>query len=135
MYFRSNALEALDALLDKGAKVNSASKSSSRTPFHMAVQFGHKEIVQRLLKERDLDIDAADKHGMTALHLATSCGFKEICDTLLENQANVAATTAKAQTCLHLAAASGNIKVVLSIIQSGGYISQLFYEYSLNTKR
>ena len=122
MSCRSNALEALDVLLKKGAKVNASCKGTSRSPLHLATQFGHKEIIQRLLKERDLDVDASDQQGMTSLHVAVSRGYEEICDALLKFQANVTLTTAKDQTCLHLAAASGNKNIVLSIVQSGGYI-------------
>ena len=121
MSYRSDALEALDVLLKKGAQVNATAKHSSRTPLHLAAHFGHVEIIQRLLLEKDLDINATDQQGMTALHAAISRGYKETCDALLKSEANATVTTANGQTCLHLAAAGGNTSVVLSIIQYGEY--------------
>lgn len=121
MSYRSDALEALDVLLKKGAQVNATAKNSSRTPLHLAAHFGHVKIIQRLLMEKDLDINATDQQGMTALHAAISRGNKEICDVLLKNEANVTMTTANGQTCLHLAAAGGNASVVLLITQYGEY--------------
>jgi len=115
---RCGALEALDALLKKGANPNRASEYSACTALHFAAQFGHRLITDRLLKEKDLDIDATDQQGMTALHMAINRGYGEICEDLVNNDANVTMTTTKGQTCLHLAAASGNMDIVALIIQS-----------------
>ena len=117
--YRSNSLEALDALLKKGAKPNTTSKYSSCTTLHFAAQFGHRQIVQRLLNDKNLLIDSTDQQGMTALQMAISRGYEEICKDLVNKEASVTITTAKGQNCLHLAAASGNPNIVSLIIQSG----------------
>ena len=120
MSYRSNAIDALDALLKRGAKPNSVSKYSGCTSLHFAAQFGHAQIIHRLLNEKDLDTDATDQQGMTALHVAINRGYEEICKELVNNGACVTMTTAKGQTCLHLAAASGSTNIVTLIVKSGG---------------
>ena len=122
---RSNSLEALDALLKKGAKPNTTSKYSSCTTLHFAAQLGHRLIVQRLLNDRNLLIDATDQQGMTALQMAISRGYEEICKDLVNKEASITITTAKGQNCLHLAAAGGNSNIASLIIQSGKPVRQL----------
>lgn len=117
--YRSNALEALDLLLKKGAKPEATSASSGCTPLHVAAQFGHVQIVERLLNVKHLNIDATDQQEMTALHLAISRGFEDICKYLLDNGASIKITTKQERTCLHLAADAGNTKIVSLIIQTG----------------
>ena len=107
--------------MKKGANPNKASEFRACTVLHFAALFGHKLIIDRLLKEKDLDIDATDQQGMTALHMAINRGYGEICEDLVNNDANVTMTTTKGQTCLHLAAASGNTDIVALIVQSGRY--------------
>ena len=116
---RSNALEVIDILLKKGAKPNVTSSSKDYTPLHVAVQFGHIEIVQRLLKAKNLEIDATDQQGMTALHIAISRGYDGICRYLINNGASININTKQGHTCLHLAANSVNIKIVSLICQTG----------------
>ena len=116
---RSNALEVIDILLKKGAKPNVTSLSKDYTPLHVAVQFGHIEIVQRLLKAKNLEIDATDQQGMTALHIAISRGYDGICRYLIDNGASININTKQGHTCLHLAANSVNIKIVSLICQTG----------------
>ena len=118
---RSNALEALDNLLKKGAKPNVTSSSKSRTPLHVAAQFGHKQIIERLLNVKNLDIDATDQQGMTALHLAISRGYEDICTDLIDNGASINMTTKEGLSCLHLAADAGNTEIVSLVIQTGRY--------------
>ena len=117
--FRSNALEAINILMKKGAKPNGTSSSNGLTPLHIAVQFGHMQIVERLLNANNLEIDAMDQQGMTALHIAISRGYEDICRYLIDNGASINISTKQEHTCLHLATSAVNIKIVSLIFQTG----------------
>ena len=119
MSLRSNALEVIDILLKKGAKPNVTTTSKGYTSLHIAVQFGHMEVVQRLLNAKNLEIDATDQQGMTALHIAISRGYENICRYLIDNRASINISTKQGHTCLHLAANAVNIKIVSLICQTG----------------
>ena len=119
IFYRSNSLEALDILLKKGAKPDATSVSSGHTPLHVSAQFGHIQIIERLLNAKSLDIDAPDHQGMTALHLAISRGYEDICRYLIDNGAGINKTTKEGRTCLHLAADAGNTRIVSLIVQTG----------------
>ena len=60
--------EVLDVLIQYGADVNR--KHNGTTPLMTACKRGHYGIVQRLLQEPTIDIDAVDSTGKSALHFA-----------------------------------------------------------------
>jgi hypothetical protein len=53
-----------------------------RTPFHWAAFSGDIDTL-RVLKSKDLDTTAGDKHGDTPLHYAAQCGNHNIIEYLL----------------------------------------------------
>ena len=55
-----------------------------RTALMVAVRLGRLGITQELLKVRDIDINAQDVDGHTALSIATAHGYGQIVQTLLE---------------------------------------------------
>ena len=85
----------------------------------MAAQFDHIQIIERLLNVKSLDIDVTDQQGMTALHIAISRGYEEICRYLIDNGASINVITKEERTCLHLAADAGNATILSLIIQTG----------------
>ena len=66
-----------------------------------------------------MEIDAADHQGMTALHIAISRGYEDICRYLINNGASIDIRTKQGHTCLHLAANVVNIKIITLIFQTG----------------
>ena len=119
IFFRSNSLEALNSLLKKGAKLNFVSTSRGYTPLHIAVEFGNRQTVQRLLNEKSLEIDAKNEQEVTALHIAISRGYEGICRDLLHNGASVSISTKEGNSCLHLAASAANSDIFSAVIQAG----------------
>lgn len=77
------------------------------------------QIVERLLNAKNLEIDATDQQGMTALHMAISRGYENICRYLIDNGASINISTKQGHTCLHLAATAVNVKIVSLIFQTG----------------
>ena len=106
-------------MLKKGAKPDDPSTSSGATALQFAAQFGHKKIIERLLTTKNLDVDAADHQGMTALHLAISRGYKDICRYLIDNGASIDISTKQGHTCLHLATNAGSTDIVDLVIKTG----------------
>ncbi len=62
-------------LLDKGAKVDAKNKDGV-TPLYSAAIFAHAEIVELLLKE-EVDVNALDEDGTTALDSVSSAWNQE----------------------------------------------------------
>ena len=70
---------------------------------------------------KNVDIDATDKQGMTALHIAISRGYEDICRYLIDNGTSINLSTKQGRTCLHLAANAGSTDIVDLVIQTGRY--------------
>ena len=60
--------EALQSLIDNGARVDATNKYGS-TPLHLSAQNGHVD-VSRLLIDKGARVDATNKYGTTPLHAA-----------------------------------------------------------------
>ena len=55
-----------------------------KNALHKACQDGHKKIVEHLLKHPDIDVNAQDNLGQTALHLAVSDDDIDVCMFLIK---------------------------------------------------
>ena len=60
-------------LLDNGADVNMTSSKRRNTPLIIAIENGQKEIVKILLTKKELDVNAKNNWGETALMKASQC--------------------------------------------------------------
>lgn len=90
-------------LLDNKVGVN----TSCGEEFQQAVKAGHVEMVRLLLESKaDIDAEARDEQGQTALQAAAGCGHIGVVKLLLENKANVNAEPSKenGRTALQAAA-------------------------------
>lgn len=79
-------LQALKALLDKGAAVDAKEPVNGGTPLQVAAFNGHFELV-KLLVSKGADVNARDKDGWTPLSQARDQGFPQIVDWLKKNGA------------------------------------------------
>ncbi|XP_070156251.1 nuclear factor NF-kappa-B p110 subunit isoform X2 [Polyergus mexicanus] len=82
---------AIHSLVKAGANVNNIDMSYGRTALHIAVEGGHKDIVEFLLKNTEIDVNKRNFSGNTALHTAVvtpGMKAKEICVLLLKYGAN-----------------------------------------------
>jgi len=68
-------------LIESGADVNAKDNLFGRTALMIASFYGHKEVVELLLK-KGADVNAKDKNGRTALMIASKKGHKEIVELL-----------------------------------------------------
>lgn len=75
------------AALDVINEVNTANEEGT-TYLHFAVDFNATKLVRALLLVPELNINATDDQGQTALHVAAIDGHHEIASLLLENGIN-----------------------------------------------
>ncbi|KAI0976277.1 hypothetical protein F4678DRAFT_482490 [Xylaria arbuscula] len=82
-----------------------------------AAESGHLRIVERLLAA-NADVNAADRHGRTALQTAAKNGHVKVVEKLLTAGANVNAVPVgwNSQTALQAAAGSGHFEIVERLI-------------------
>jgi len=111
-----------NALVDRGAAVNSRSTNAMKnTPLHAASAGGHLALVELLLK-RGANPNAAQEGGWTALHGAAQSGHREMVEALLAGGADVNLRASNQQTALDMALMKGHqdIASVLEALTGGG---------------
>jgi len=118
--------DAVKLLLRKGAHVNARhSESSARTssgaytPLDFAIWQGDKDIVE-LLIAGGADVNAEDKLGHTPLTRAKTTGNKDLVELLKAKGAKDAATISSA---IHLAADTGDLAKLKSLIEAGADVN------------
>lgn len=82
------------------------------TPLHLAALFGHKNIVELLLLEKDVSIEEGNLNGWTPLHCAAFGGWTDLIKPLFQ----VGFKTTNLETPLHIAAYSGYKETVESVL-------------------
>lgn len=85
---REGQLSVVDLLISRGARVN-ATNLGDDTALHLAAAHGHFEVVQYLLTNYRLAVDAANEHGNTPLHYACFWNYQDIAELLIKHGANL----------------------------------------------
>jgi hypothetical protein len=108
---RNGDLELAKKLLAEGVDVNA--KDKYWTALILAARRGHKDIVELLLEQENIDINAKDNYGNTALMWAAYRGHKDIAEMLLEQEnIDINAKDNNGSTALISAAQEGHKEVV-----------------------
>jgi len=84
---KAGSYYAVRSLVKAGVDVNSTDMTYGRTALHIAVEGGHKDIVEFLLKNTKIDVNRRNFSGNTALHTAIvtpGAKAKEMCALLLK---------------------------------------------------
>ena len=106
--------KALTGGVDPTQKVG----QSGFTALHAAAKGGHLVVVELLLEQPGVDVNAATDRGFTVLHITAGFGHMEILALLLRQPGldlNVA--THGGSTALHLSAGHGHLEVVTLLLQ------------------
>lgn len=130
-----NAVGLAKLLLFRGADTTMRD-AEGITPLHLAARkritlknenLGHGEMGQ-LLVQHETDINAEDKHGRTALHLASLAGRQLLVQSLIENGAEVTTRDGQGWTALYWAAMSSNFAVAEILLDAGADPNDLTHE-------
>lgn len=88
-----------------------------QTPLHLAAASGQIEVC-RLLLELGANIDATDESGQKPIHAAAQNNFSEVVQLFLQQHPSlVMATTKDGNTCAHIAAVQGSVKVIEELMK------------------
>jgi ankyrin repeat protein len=123
--FEASALGDLETVRN-AVKANPESVNSFAAdgfyPLGLAAYFGHRAIVEFLLKNgADVHLAARNAQRVTALHAGASRGGAEIVKMLLEGGADPDAKQERGFVPLHSAAANGNSVVVELLLKYGAH--------------
>jgi ankyrin repeat protein len=103
---------------ENGANIN-VKNCYGEGPAHLAAERGLDAILVYLCKELGLMIDEKDMENRTPLLLAAMHGNATTCAFLIAWKANIQVVDNQGNTCLHLAAASQNYKLVRLFLIKG----------------
>ncbi|MGP1594207.1 MAG: ankyrin repeat domain-containing protein [Treponema sp.] len=111
-------------LIDEGVPLN-AKNASHATPLHTAVQHGHVETTEALLKA-DSAVNVRTNLGNTVLHLCMpSASSETLLDILLTHQADAKIPDVYGETPLHTAVRTNQKPPVLKkLIDAGCYVNE-----------
>jgi ankyrin repeat protein len=112
-------LEAIKSCLENGADVNGHELFTRTTALIEAAKNGHADCVKVLLHAKDVDVDAKDKNGYTALIISAEKGFANIVTQLLAKGADVNEKTNGGVTALWIATHEGHHDIV-NILKAAG---------------
>jgi ankyrin repeat protein len=74
--------------------------------------------LKQILTTKEIDIEARDPAGRTALHLAIIAASVDVCQYLIEHGARLDAWTEQGETVVHLAAKRGQVDVLHAVMES-----------------
>ncbi len=89
------------------------------TPLHLACYNGQGEAVRVLLENPDIDINAVNDMGVTALHMAVESANIRITEMLIKAGADIEERDNNGDTFLHMAARQKKIQLVHILVKNG----------------
>lgn len=99
--------------------VNSIAKNNW-TPLHLAAYHNHPDVMELLVKQDGIDVNARIAHKRTALHIAAENGFEKVVEKLLEAKGiEIDARDVDKRTPRHLAHYYQHFEVVQLLAKHG----------------
>lgn len=117
-------LHLLEKLISEGVDPK-CKDQVNRTLLHHAAQNGHDDIIKKLIENYQVDVDAVDKYGFSALHLAceyTSKSNLAIVKRLVSYGANIHQKSLTGLSVLYFACQKGQLDLVEYLIKEGANI-------------
>lgn len=96
-----------------------AEEDSRQVQFNIFEAIVSRDIasLKQSLASKEVDLEARDPVGRTALHLAVIAASAEICQCLIDNGASLDAWTEQGEAVVHLAAKRGELDVLHAIMK------------------
>mmetsp|Transcript_27981 Transcript_27981/g.64574 ORF Transcript_27981/g.64574 Transcript_27981/m.64574 type:complete len:520 (+) Transcript_27981:57-1616(+) len=116
----SGAEDVLKLLVESRAQVNASRRP--RPPLLAAAAEGHIAMVQDLCERADLEINAINARGATALHHAVLQQNLEMTSVLLTHRADPAIADHRGWAPMHVAAHLGNLRIMGQLVEAGASI-------------
>lgn len=111
-YAMHGSLEHTRQIAESGkADVHQVEATSGRTALHKAAFWGHRDLVQYLVKECKINPDVQDIYGDTALHDAAKFGHAEVATALVQGRTNTLLKNKAGQDPLQMAVEHGHTAV------------------------
>ncbi|KAJ1364602.1 hypothetical protein KIN20_024725 [Parelaphostrongylus tenuis] len=125
--------EAARRLLDHGANPNHQDHRL-RTPAHCAAAKGQMRML-KLLKQYNASFEIQNYRGDLPVQEAVQAGCKDVVEWLLTlHPSSINSASHAGRTCLHLAAAQGNLEMVVLLCTRGSFINPpMLYKDNLYT--
>lgn len=115
-YAIEGSLEAIKVLTQNNTiDLSAVSRHDGTTLLHLAVRYGHENIV-RFLLDNKVSVNCSNYLQRTPLHEASQAGAADMCQLLLENGADVDAVDDDGDTGLHMA---DNVEVINVLLLFG----------------
>ncbi|PAA83693.1 hypothetical protein BOX15_Mlig016864g1 [Macrostomum lignano] len=93
--------------------------SNDNTLLHFACEGGSKEVIQKLITEHHMEVDATNDRSETPLHITCRSGKDDLVTLLLQHHANVDAIDDKGETPIFHAIAKDSIETCTVLIRNG----------------
>ncbi|KAM9963241.1 hypothetical protein ACTFIW_006466 [Dictyostelium discoideum] len=119
-------IKVIDLLYKYGADPNIQMKTDGSTPLYVAAARHHKNTIDALLENKDLDINLGLSDGTTTLHVLAQFGYLDSIEKIFDRfQSTIKVDPKKndQSTPLHLAARHGQYKVCQFLIDHGADIN------------
>ena len=111
----------VQVLTEESADVKKSLKDG-RTVLHIAAEENYVDVVNKLIKAKEIEVDAQTETLWTPLMIAAQKGLGDIVDALIEAGAGINRTLRHRRTALHLAAENGNVAVVKQLVAKGAEV-------------
>ena len=118
MHCRYGSEKVIPVLLRHGADPSLKTKYGC-TALHIAVRKGNIVIVQFLLRNKKVIVNAQDACGYTPLHDACSRKNYQVCLLLLKYGAAIDIQTVENVTPIHIAATYGDVRILELLLDKG----------------
>ena len=109
-------LDLFQYLIEKGSNVFSKTKDD-RNCLHLAAERGDLKICKVVFQNYNFDIHARDDDERTVFHYAALSGDLELLLFLIESGSHIFSKTKNGNSCLHLAAEKGRLKICRELLQ------------------
>jgi hypothetical protein len=129
----ANKRKVYELLMEGKHSINSQEKKSGLTCLHIASQMGNYELAKILLSGstdnyvdfEQAECDIHDVHGRTALHHSVVFGQEDMCELLIDSNANVNLVDEIGCTALHYAILLDNLPIIKLLIMKNVFLDAL----------